>query len=221
MDKKKYQNGQICYVELCTQDLNKSKTFYSTTFDWQAKMLDFGFEYLRFYQNEQCIAGCYEADKNDKDEMKNIWNLYLAVDNINTTIFRLKQEGVKFLSAASNFLKEGKVAAFEDLAGNQICLWQGRNFLGQDIISENGAFAGAILQHPEPLKMAMFYAKHFGWQLNQVSEEKITAQVDGWELAHFIKGAESKPWVPIFGQNLATYGLEEDNIGATFGRTQE
>jgi predicted enzyme related to lactoylglutathione lyase len=89
------KHGEICWRELATHDLPKALDFYSKLFGWnlvQTKVTEM--EYKEIQMDDVAYGGMMAIDENwGPEPPPSHWKTYIAVDNADETVERIKASG--------------------------------------------------------------------------------------------------------------------------------
>ena len=108
-------NNHISYVEFKTNDLAKTKTFYSSVFNWEFK--DYGPTYASF--TESGLMGGFEQTE---DTIVNSALVVLYHDNLVQIENRITDAGGKITKEIFSF-PGGRRFQFTDPSGNELAVW--------------------------------------------------------------------------------------------------
>lgn len=117
-----YKNipGAMCWVEMGTNDVDKSKEFYENLFNWRSKTEDMhGSIYTTFFYGEkehEMAAGMYKMT----EEMKDIpphWLTYFTVEDTDNSMEIAKSNGGQCLMGPINLPGIGIFAVIQDPQG--------------------------------------------------------------------------------------------------------
>lgn len=111
----KRPNNQVDYVELPANDLSKTKTFYTSVFDW--KFEDYGPDYTSFFDGR--LAGGFH--RHGPAPGTGILLVIYATD-LTATQERIKAAGGTIVKETFSF-PGGRRFHFEDPSGNELAVW--------------------------------------------------------------------------------------------------
>ena len=115
------KHGGICHIELATNDLEKTKTFYEGLFDWTVSIIP-GFENYAMFSTPEGVGGGISMAEEPSGETGPI--VHIAVDEIEATLTRIEKAGGEILVGKTKISDEfGYYALFLDNVGNRIGLW--------------------------------------------------------------------------------------------------
>ena len=112
------EHEKINYVEFAAKDLNATKLFFSTVFDWE--FTDYGTEYTAF-ANAGLDGGFYQADLNAKAESGSALVVFYS-KTLETTERKVKAAGGIISTAIFEF-PGGRRFHFIEPSGNEFAVW--------------------------------------------------------------------------------------------------
>lgn len=109
--------GSLCWNELASRDIEKSKRFYAEVFGWTAKTEPFGpTSYSEFYAGEAAVAGMREIGPADPPHVPPHWLAYFAVADCDATVARARELGAT-VSGEPMTIPAGRFAVLGDPQG--------------------------------------------------------------------------------------------------------
>lgn len=115
------KNHGFVHIELPSKDLEKTKEFYESVFEWEVA-IQTGFEdYAFFKESEDSIGGAFQkSDKIINGEV----TLYINTDNIELSLEKIKNAKGEVVQKKTPISEEhGFFALFKDISGNLMGLW--------------------------------------------------------------------------------------------------
>lgn len=157
--------GNFVWLELATSDQSAAKTFYTALFAWQATDNPMGPDavYTMFHLQNRDAAGGFQLSGHEQGIPPH-WQLYVAVDNVDTSAQRAAELGATLIQPAMDIPGVGRMAVFADPTGAILSIFQPGNHKGMGIVAENGAFCWADLETRDRDAAAKFYQSLFGWE---------------------------------------------------------
>ena len=115
------KNHGFAHIESPTNDLDETKKFYETVFEWEV-VIQTGFDdYAFFKETEDGIGGAFQ--KSDK-VLNGEAILYINTDNIESTFEKIKQAKGKVVQDKTQISEEyGYYALFKNTSNNLMGLW--------------------------------------------------------------------------------------------------
>ncbi len=115
------KNHGIAHVELPSKDLEKTKEFYESVFEWEV-VVQTGFDdYAFFKETENGIGGAFQkSEKIINGEV----TLYISTDDIGLSLEKIKDANGEVVQKKTKISDEhGFYALFKDISGNLMGLW--------------------------------------------------------------------------------------------------
>lgn len=111
-----------CWFEIPTNDIAKASTFYESTFNVKLKPDEMGpFKMAMFpwQEKDEGSSGALVKGPLYSPSQQGCL-VYLAVDDIETTLKRVTDNGGKILNPKTSIGKHGFIAHFADIDGNRV-----------------------------------------------------------------------------------------------------
>jgi predicted enzyme related to lactoylglutathione lyase len=115
------KNHSFAHIELPAKDIEKTKKFYESVFEWEV-VIQTGFDdYAFFKESEDGIGGAFQkSDKIINGEV----TLYISTDNIDLSLEKIKVAKGEVVQKKTQISEEhGFYALFKDISGNLMGLW--------------------------------------------------------------------------------------------------
>lgn len=161
--------GTPTWIDLGIPDVDRAMEFYRALFGWE---FDVGPEETGRYTicllDGRPAAALASNAASGASEFW--WNVYLATDDCDGTAKRIVDAGGTIIEAPMDVTDAGRLVIAKDPAGAQFGLWQGRAFLGAQVVNEPGALLRNDLVTPMPEAAKAFYAAVFDFTLDGESE---------------------------------------------------
>lgn len=115
------KHGEICWREHNSQNLSVAKNFYQELFGWQleqSKVTEMSYEEV--HNNGEAIGGMMEITKDWGENWEKIpahWMSYIAVDNCDETIEKIKANGGEICVPAFDAPNVGRISVVNDPSG--------------------------------------------------------------------------------------------------------
>ena len=119
--------GTLCWADLATPDPNAAASFYRSLFGWEIKPGEVHTEYLHIINRDEFIGGIPPSDTVKGAPPH--WSLYFLVENVDTSLEQLKQDGGKVVVPATDIEKTGRFAIVQDPQGAFFALFQAAGFV--------------------------------------------------------------------------------------------
>lgn len=218
-DSERPRVGHLGWVDLASKDLDRSKSFYTGLFGWDAFAVPdpaaggYGF----FLKDGKQVGG---FGPTMSGEQVSAWNMYVWVDDADGTAERVRGGGGAVVGPM-DVLGQGRLAVFTDPAGAFFSIWQGTGMNGFGVRNEPGTFCWTELVTPDTSGATAFYRSVFGWgtKANQSpSGTYYEWTLDGDSVAGMMDKSDTTPDdVP---PHWLSYFMVED-VDATVARAAE
>lgn len=115
------KHGEICWRELTTQNAAKAKEFYQGLLGWnleQSKVTQM--KYDEIHNGNQAIGGMMQIDEQWGEGWENIpahWMTYIAVDNCDEIIEKIKENGGGICVPPFDAPNVGRMSVVNDPSG--------------------------------------------------------------------------------------------------------
>ncbi len=115
------KHGTICWREMTSSKVADAKPFYQQLFGWtleQSKLSPMPYDEI--HASGQAVGGMMEIDDKWGDGWENIpshWMTYIAVDNCDSTIEKIKENGGDICVEAFDAPNVGRIAVVKDPGG--------------------------------------------------------------------------------------------------------
>lgn len=114
--------GQVCWTELLTTNLEKSKDFYGDIFGWKFKeVITNDVPYTIIQANGNEIAGMWHNPKNPTESS---WLSYILVLNVKESLEKAKKLGATELVGVTKAGEMGQFAVILDPTGAKVAFWE-------------------------------------------------------------------------------------------------
>lgn len=197
-------NGTPTWIDLGIPDLDRAIEFYRAVFGWE---FDIGPEetgrYTMCLLNGRAVAAIMPNP--DPSATEFWWNMYFATDDCDGTAKRIADAGGTLIQAPMDVMDQGRMAIAKDPVGAQFGLWQGRAFVGSQVVNEPNSLLRNDLVTPTPEPARAFYSAVFDFTLDgnpDLPEFDFTflRRPDGHEIGGIVGDptAASSQWGTLF-----------------------
>ena len=114
-----YSNGKICYIELPSDDIDRSSSFYQGVFGWKVRKRGDGS--IAFDDGVGEVSGTWVTGRKPATDPTLL--VYIMVDNMEATIDLVEKNGGRIVQPVGGDFPE-ITARFSDPAGNVLGLYQ-------------------------------------------------------------------------------------------------
>lgn len=163
--------GSPCWADLWTSDVEGSRRFYGELFGWEADdpNPEFG-GYFIFNHNDVEMAGAM-GDMGEDMPANDTWKVYLATDDIATTLGVAEAQGAQVIGPAMTVGDLGTQAVLIDPTGAHLGAWEARSFPGFTVLDQPGAPSWFELHTRDHATAVRFYSDVFRWDTRVVGDE--------------------------------------------------
>jgi uncharacterized protein len=157
--------GTPTWIDLGIPDLQQAMEFYGALFGWDFEVgpPETG-QYTMCRLSGRAVAAITPNPDPDADSFW--WNVYLATDDCDGTVERVRASGGEVVMEPMDVLDQGRMAIIRDPVGSQFGLWQGQAHIGCQVVNEPGALVRNDLVTADPEPARAFYASVFGFTLD-------------------------------------------------------
>ncbi|MEN3344215.1 MAG: uncharacterized protein V7635_791 [Arthrobacter sp.] len=185
-----FAEGEVCWTDLQTRDVEAAKAFYAAVFGWRYEDLPTpdGRSYSQAFLDDALVTVI--APQNPQQEAARLdgqWNVYFAVNDAQQLAAEVPHAGgtLEFGPEAVN--GTGVMVFFAPPGGGTTGAWQTGSHFGAARTHEPGALAWAELLTPEPQAAVGFFQQLFGHEVTEYPQDDggtyATLLVDGTEVA--------------------------------------
>src|SRR5215213_11697051 len=135
--------GTFCWFELATTDHDAGNQFYSKLFGWEVDTQPAGpgMTYtIHRLAGRDAAAAHGMAPPHYPAGTPSHWLAYLAVENVDETLEKVKAAGGKVLTGPFDVMDYGRMGVCQDPAGATFAIWQARKNTGVGVTGEPGSF---------------------------------------------------------------------------------
>ena len=225
-------DGTPTWIDLGIPDLERAMAFYGAVFGWEFEVgPPETMRYTICRLDGRAVAALAETDSSSTSFW---WQVHFATADCDATVARVVDGGGSVVMAADDMMDLGRMAIVKDPAGTQFGLWQGKAFVGCEVVNEPGALLRNDLITPDPEPARAFYASVFGFTLDTNPDMPgfdftFLRRPDGHEIGGIIgvPQARSSAWGTLFevadadetvAKALAAGGTADDPENMVYGR---
>ena len=111
----------VCWWEICTKDAGKLAKFYSEAFGWEQKdMPGMGYTVMDSGDGKNGGIGGGVFSPKEGEEMPPYLTMYIAVDDVDATVAKVKELGATVTCEPFDVPKVGRIAMFNDPQGHMV-----------------------------------------------------------------------------------------------------
>jgi hypothetical protein len=167
-----WPHGTPAWVDLMVEDVAAAGSFYERLFGWRApegppEAGGYRVAELR----GQPVAGL--GPKPAGAPFPSTWTTYLAVDDLDDAVAKVKNAGGRVLMEPMDVMEEGRFGMAADPTGAVFGLWQAKNHIGCRVVNEPGALIWNECMSADYKAAKAFYTQVFGYDLEEMGEESF------------------------------------------------
>jgi uncharacterized protein len=164
--------GTPCWVDLGVEDIGQAKGFYEGLFGWQIQEgpPESG-GYAMCELNGMPVAGI--GPKQGPAEAPPTWTTYIASENADDTISKIKAAGGQVLVEPFDVMDAGRMAVAADPGGAVFGIWQARAHTGVRLANEPGSLTWNENMTRDFDASKAFYRAVFGYGFGDLSSEEF------------------------------------------------
>jgi predicted enzyme related to lactoylglutathione lyase len=165
-ERTEYANGEFCWVELISPDVEAAARFYGDLLGWERKRYEPDPEgYWYFRHGGKLVAG---LETIRMEGQVPAWLGYVKVDDVETTAGKVRDAGGTVLDGPLEVPGDaGSLAVCQDPEGAVFALWQPGGLRGAELVNEPGAWTWNNLLTRDVDGAKDFYGQVFGWTTAQ------------------------------------------------------
>jgi uncharacterized protein len=164
--------GTFSWVELCTPDAGKARTFYTRLFNWDVHEMSMGPDnsYFIFRVGGKDVAAMYQltADQKTKGVTPH-WLSYVTVTDADAAAAHATKLGGTVLAPPFDVGDIGRMAMIQDPQGGSFALWQAKEHGGIGRRGEVGTLGWNELMSSDIKAGTSFYQELFSWKTEMMS----------------------------------------------------
>ncbi len=137
-ERSSYPDGEPCWADVTTPDLEAAQRFYNAVFGWEYQNSgpEFG-NYSMCLKDGRPVAGLTPPPPGAEGAPP-MWNMYLASSDVDETARRIERGGGKIMMAPMDIPGSGRMVYAFDPTGAVFGAWQGGGHTGAQLTQEPG-----------------------------------------------------------------------------------
>ncbi|MGH3312038.1 MAG: VOC family protein [Streptomyces sp.] len=154
-----YETGIPCWTDLMVPDQQAALDFYRDLFGWQGEIgpPETG-GYAVCSLHGKAVAGIMATMAPEgQPTPPTAWTAYLATDDVNAATQAVSDNGGTVMAPAMDVMSLGRMAVAADSTGAVFGLWEARDFIGAQVVNEDGAVIWNELNTANPEAAKVFY----------------------------------------------------------------
>jgi predicted enzyme related to lactoylglutathione lyase len=200
VERTRYREGEPCWADLVTADVDGVKRFYRALFGWT--YIDAGpgcGGYSLALLDGLPVAGI-SAPPPGEGHSPAAWSVYLATHHLDGVGQRVQEAGGKVAIGPLEVPGNGRMLFVVDPTGAGFGVWEAGRLIGSEVYGEPGAFCWAEVCTREPDAADGFYGELFGYAQERVGDgdqfDYSTWSLDGEDVCGRLKMTESWQGIP-------------------------
>lgn len=163
-----YDPGVPMWVDVSSPDMDRSRTFYSGLFGWDAQVVPDpqAGGYTMFFLDGKMVAAATPTFSPDQHPA---WSTYVSTEDADKTAEAVREAGGQVVVGAMDVMGQGHMAVFTDPAGAYISVWQPQIHRGAEVVNDPGSFCWNELYTRDIPAARDFYTKVFGWGIEETA----------------------------------------------------
>jgi uncharacterized protein len=156
-----YPQGNPCWVDLGTSDLEAAKSFYAELFGWQPMVSPdpaYG-GYTTCHLGPDAVAG---IGSTMSPEQPVAWTTYFAADNTDAIVAAVRSAGGGVIAEPFDIGTQGRMAIAADPTGAVFGIWQKIDFPGAQVANDPDTWGWSELRSTDAAAAITFYEDVFG-----------------------------------------------------------
>jgi predicted enzyme related to lactoylglutathione lyase len=163
-----YADGEPCWVDVLTPDLDAGKRFYQAMFGWQYEDTGPGSgNYTMCLIDGKPVAGITPPAPGGEAGPPT-WTVYLASSDVATTAAGIDEGGGKIVMGPLEVPGSGHMLVATDPTGALFGVWQGTGHLGSAYTGDTGTLAWSEVTTRDGAAADAFYRGLFGYDQEEV-----------------------------------------------------
>jgi len=149
-----YEEGTPCWVDMGVPDVAAAAAFYGDLLGWQVEI---GPAELGHYSMATVRGMNVAAIADQQTPGMVFWATYLAVDDVDATVAKVRANGGTVIVDAMDVMEFGRMAVCTDPGGAFISFWQAGSHIGASLVNEPGAIVWNELTTRDVERSLAFY----------------------------------------------------------------
>ncbi len=203
-----YATGTPCWTDVTSPDLDRTVSFYSDLFGWDAERdprPEAG-GYVMFTKDGKNVAAASPPPPGAEGVPPH-WSTYIASDDVDATAKRVTDAGGTLLVDPMDVFDAGRMVLAQDPVGAVFGVWQAKEHIGAELATEPDTMAWNENLTPDPERSSEFYKAVFGYDIQESDmggpQPYRVLQVDGRGIAGMLPltpemGPMPPNWTSIF-----------------------
>lgn len=118
------KNGEFCWNDLMTNDVEKAKEFYAALLGWTYEDTSVDEPYAMISSEGTPMGGIVEIPSHAKDKIPAHWMSYVNVEDLDATVKKAVSLGAILVAPARACGSFGRAAVIQDPTGAYLSFWE-------------------------------------------------------------------------------------------------
>jgi predicted enzyme related to lactoylglutathione lyase len=156
----RYEPGVPCWVDLMVPDQQAALDFYKDLFGWQGEIgppESSGYSACTLHGKPVAGIMAKMPAQDGQPEPPTAWTAYLATEDVDAAAQAVTDNGGAVIVPSMDVMDLGRMAVAKDPSGAVFGLWQGKDFIGAQIVNEHGAVVWSELNTSDLGAAKAFY----------------------------------------------------------------
>jgi uncharacterized protein len=161
-----YRQGEFCWYELGTRDIDATLGFYPPLLNWSILSHEMGEHgiYHIFQLERQDVGAAYQMSGPQFEGVPPHWMPYVWVDDVYAAAARVTELGGRIVLPALDVPSVGHMAIAQDPQGAYFAIYLGREHRGAArLAAKPGSFSWTELHTTDAAAARQFYCQLLGW----------------------------------------------------------
>ncbi len=162
-----YAPGTPCWVDVTSPELDRTVSFYSDLFGWEAAQdprPEAG-GYTMFSKDGKAVAA---GSPPQQEGMPSFWMTYLASDDVDATAGKIREAGGTLMMEPFDVFDSGRMVIVQDPTGAAFGVWQAKEHHGAELANEPGSLTWNECQTNDAEAAETFYRAVFGYEVDRM-----------------------------------------------------
>jgi len=167
-----YKQGEFCWNELGTRNIDSALEFYTKLMQWTTLTHDMGEfgKYYIFQMEGNDVGAGYQMSGPQFQGVPPHWACYVWVDDVDAVAAKAAATGGRILYAPMDVENVGRMAFLADPQGGVVAVFKGKEHQGAARLGgKPGTFCWNELMTTDAVAARKFYSGLFGWTHREIT----------------------------------------------------
>lgn len=201
MDIIEYANGQPCWVDLMTNDVDAAVEYYSGLFGWEFAPAQGDDNYRLISIGGKVIAAVWAVDD---VAIEPTWRIFFSTDDLAATCEAVVHAGGSVEFGPETVGGRGSYADCRDAVGGAFIAWQGDEQPGSEVTGVPGSWMWSEYVTRHVQQTTAFYGSALGWEFESAGDGYQVFKVEAQPFGGILPAPAEMPeefgefWTPYF-----------------------